>query len=135
MKGRFIAASDAVREQLSWGARAWFSRPDVTEASHLTVVEVDLEPGQGHGFHTHPDQEEVLYVISGEVEQWIERESQILQPGDAVFINKDVVHASFNVSNAPARFIAILGPSVTGDGYVAVDVSTQEPWSSIRMGD
>jgi len=87
MKGRFLAAGDVDREQLSWGALGWFCRPAATGAKHLTVIEVDLTPGHGHNFHLHPDQEEVLYVLEGEVEQWLEREKQVLRKGDAIFIN------------------------------------------------
>jgi quercetin dioxygenase-like cupin family protein len=131
MKGRFLPASDVVREPLAWGSLAWFSRPAATGARQLTVIEVDLTAGHGHNFHKHPDQEEVLYVIAGEIEQWIERDSRVLRAGDAVFIDKDVVHASFNVSGKPARFLAILGPASTDAGYVSVEVGDQEPWKAL----
>ena len=130
--GRFITAADAEREQLPWGKLAWLSRPGTTGARDLVVIEVDLLPGQGHNFHQHPDQEEVLYLISGTVEQWLEREPSILKPGDSIFIDKDIVHASFNTSKEPARFLAILGPAVTDAGYVSVEVGGEEPWTSLR---
>jgi quercetin dioxygenase-like cupin family protein len=132
MKGRFLTAADVVREQLPWGQLGWFSRPAATGAAHLTVIEVDLASGHGHNFHKHPDQEEVLYVIHGEVEQWLERERRILKTGDAIFINKNIVHASFNSSGKPAQFLAILGPAATAAGYVSVEVGDQEPWKTIR---
>ena len=30
-------------------------------------------PGRAHAFHTHPGQEEVIFVLEGRIEQWIER--------------------------------------------------------------
>jgi len=131
-KGRFITTDQVEREQLPFGGLAWLSRPATTGARDLVVIDVELLPGQGHNFHKHPDQEEVLYLISGRVEQWLERESRILKPGDAIFINKGVVHASFNTSKEPARFLAILGPSVGDAGYVSVEVGGEEPWSTLR---
>ena len=43
-------------------------------------------PRKGHNFHYHSNQEEVLYVVSGTVEQWLERERRTLGPGDSIFI-------------------------------------------------
>jgi quercetin dioxygenase-like cupin family protein len=132
MTSRFVSREDAAREEWPWGVHLWFSRPDLTGGRQLTIVEVELVPGEGHNFHRHPGQEEVLYVLGGEVEQWLERESRVLKAGDAVFIHKDIVHASFNSSGGPARFLAILGPSVGATGYETVDVSAEEPWSGLR---
>lgn len=131
MSGKFVLASEAERETLDWGTLGWMSRP-ATGAANLVVIEVDLLPGRGHNFHKHPDQEEVIYVLAGEVEQWLEQERRILRPGDAVFIDADVVHASFNVSAAPARLLAILGPCVGEGGYVSVEMGEQEPWQGLR---
>lgn len=132
MNGIFVPGSAAERETLDWGSLGWVSRPQSTEASELTVIEVTLNPGGGHNFHKHPDQEEVIYVLAGEVEQWLEQESQVLRPGDSVFIKADIVHASFNNSSIPAKLLAILGPCVGEGGYVSVEVGDQEPWSSLR---
>ncbi len=57
----------------------------------------------------------------------------MLRPGDAVVIGADVVHATFNDTAEPARILAILSPAVEGDGYAAVDVSTEEPWASLAL--
>jgi len=132
MNGKFSFSADVGREQLPWGSLGWLSRPAATGARELVVIEVTLEPGHGHNFHQHPDQEEVIYVVAGEVEQWLEREKRVLQPGDSVFIPKDVVHASFNTSQQPAKLLAILAPCVTSAGYVSVEVGDREPWKSLR---
>src|SRR5579862_967043 len=93
--GKFIGATEVSRERLDWGSMAWFSSPGSSNARNLVVLEVGLSPGGGHNFHKHPRQEEVIYVIEGEVEQWLDCERRILRPGDSVFIGADVVHASF----------------------------------------
>jgi len=38
----------------------------------------------------------MIYVIEGEIEQWVDGEKRILRLGDSAFIAADVVHASFN---------------------------------------
>ena len=65
MNGRFVHETDIEREQLDWGGLGWISRPPSTGARQLTVLDVSLEPGHGHDFHTHPEQEEVIVVQAG----------------------------------------------------------------------
>ena len=132
MTGRFVSSTEVQREQLDWGSLAWFSSPAASGAKDLVVIEVTLTPGGGHNFHKHPEQEEVIYVVDGEVEQWLEQEKRTLRSGDSVFIGRDVVHASFNISDRDAKLLAILGPCVGAEGYQLVDVASQEPWSSLR---
>ena len=132
MNGKFVPSNEAERERLDWGVMGWLSRPSSTGAKQLVVIEVDLMPGFGHNFHRHPDQEEVIYVIDGQVEQWLEQDSQVLTNGDSLFIAAGVVHASFNVSDKPAKLLAILSPCVGEGGYELVEVFDQEPWKSLR---
>jgi quercetin dioxygenase-like cupin family protein len=132
MNGRFILSKEVAREQLDWGEMGWISHPPNTQAKYLTVIEVKLDPGGGHNFHKHPDQEEVISVVAGEIEQWLETKKTTLKPGDSIFIPPDVVHASFNVSSQPAKLMVVLAPCVGENGYELVDVSGEAPWSTLR---
>jgi quercetin dioxygenase-like cupin family protein len=132
MKGKFVFSAEVEREQLDWGELGWITRPSSVGAKQLTTIEVTLIPGKGHDFHKHPDQEETIYVLSGEVEQWLEQEKQILRPGDTIYIAADVVHASFNSSDKPAKLLVSLGPCVGDGGYEVVEVADQAPWNTLR---
>ncbi len=132
MTGKFMMSADTPAEALDWGNLRWMSHPPSTGAGQLTVIEVNIAPGQGHDFHKHPDQEEVIYCISGTVEQWLDREKRIFGPGDSVFIGADVVHASFNTGDSDAQLLAILGPCVGNQGYELVDVAGDAPWNALR---
>jgi quercetin dioxygenase-like cupin family protein len=132
MMGKFITSTEAKRQELEWGSLAWLSSPAVCGAKDLVVIEVTLSPGRGHDFHKHPNQEEVIYVMEGEIEQWVDQEKRMLRPGDSAFIGADVVHASFNVGERNAKLLAILGPCVGPEGYELVEFGEQEPWVSLR---
>jgi quercetin dioxygenase-like cupin family protein len=132
MTGKFISSTGVKREELEWGSLAWFSSPAASNAKDLVVLEVILSPAGGHNFHRHPNQEELIYVIEGEIEQWIDREKRMLRSGDSAFMGADVVHASFNVSDRDAKLLAILGPCIGSEGYELVAVAEQEPWVSLR---
>jgi quercetin dioxygenase-like cupin family protein len=95
-------------------------------------MDVALEPGEGHGFHRHDGQEEMIIVKQGSVTQYIERESTTLEPGDSVYLEAGVVHASFNDGGETAHLQVVIGPSLGEGGYDLVDVAGEEPWASIR---
>lgn len=132
MNGKFVPGVDAPCEDFDWGRFHWISRPADTDAEQLVVTSVDVLPGQGHNFHRHPDQEEVIYIVEGTCEQWIDKEKRILGPGDAVFIPKNTVHASFNTTEENLKALAILSPAVGESGYELVDVSAEAPWNTLR---
>jgi quercetin dioxygenase-like cupin family protein len=130
--GKFVIAAETAPEMLDWGRLRWMSHPPSTGAEQLTVIDVTLAPGKGHDFHKHPDQEEVIYVTGGRVEQWVDRQKSVLGPGDAAFIPAGMVHASFNVGDTDAKIVAILGPCVGASGYELVDVAGEAPWNKLR---
>ena len=133
MSGMFVPATEVVRETLDWGTLAWCCRPADTGLKNLVVIEVTLKPGGGHAFHKHPRQQEVIYCIEGQVEQWLDQEKQVFKAGDAVVIPAGTVHATFNTGQTDARLIAVLGPAVDdANGYEMTEVADQAPWCDLR---
>lgn len=129
---KFVRKSEVENEQFEWGVIGWRCVP-ATGARSIVVMDVSLDPGQGHDFHRHPGQEEMIIVKRGAITQYLERESTTLQPEDSVFIEADVVHASFNDGHETAHLQVIIAPSLGVDtGYGLVDVSAEEPWASVR---
>jgi quercetin dioxygenase-like cupin family protein len=129
---KFVKKGDVEEEQFDWGVIGWRCVP-ATGAKQVVVMDVKLEPGEGHDFHRHPGQEEMIIVKRGRITQYLERESTELGPEDSVFIEADVVHASFNEADETADLQVIIAPSLgEGSGYGLVDVSGEEPWASVR---
>jgi quercetin dioxygenase-like cupin family protein len=130
---RFITTVEALKEDYKGRTNFWLCRPEVADAKDLQLCRAVLPAGEGHNFHTHPELEEIIYVLEGEVEQWVETEKRILRPGEVAHIPAGVVHASFNSSDADAVILAILSPAAASGPFL-VDVSAEEPWKSIRGG-
>jgi quercetin dioxygenase-like cupin family protein len=129
----FRAAGEIERQEHDWGVFAAVSSP-ADGAERIMTVEAIFLPGKCHEFHCHPRQEEVIYVLEGELEQWVEEERSVIGPGDAVIIPAGVVHASFNIGAAPARILAVLSPCVGEAGYEVEELADEEPWRSMRTG-
>ena len=90
-----------------------------------------MPPGTAHAFHKHPGREEVLWVIEGNGEQWVDKQKLLLGPGDSAFIPADTVHGLYNDSDRVVRFLAILSPAET-DGPLLIDMQNEEPWAFLR---
>ena len=88
-------------------------------------------PGAGHPFHSHPEMDEIIYVLAGELEQWLEQDRRVLKPGEAIFIPRGVIHGCYNESAAECEFLAILTPSKIS-GPFSIDHSAEEPWRSLK---
>ena len=128
----FIRNDDIEHERFGWGTIGWRCRPANTGASQFVVMDVTLARGEAHNFHLHPGQEELIIVKQGTVTQYLERDSAELGPGDSVFIDPNVVHASFNEGAETVYLQVIIGPALSNGGYGLVDVSRDEPWQSLR---
>ena len=69
MGSKFRIDGEINPEPFPFGTLRWISHPSSTGALQLTAMDVKLLPGKGHAFHRHPDQEEVLFVVAGRLEQ------------------------------------------------------------------
>ena len=131
MRSQFRIREKIAPDNAPWGHSRWVSHPASTGATQLATLDAYIAPGQGHDFHKHLTQEEVLCVIEGQIEQWIDREKRILGAGDAIFIAPGTAHATFNVGKSDARVVVIFSPCV-GEGFESVDVSGEAPWQGLR---
>ena len=130
---RFVKQGEVEQEQFDWGTIGWRCRPANTSAKQLVVMDVTLEPGEGHDFHRHDGQEEMIIVKQGTVTQFLEQQAVTLDPGDSVYIDEGVVHASFNDGGERVHLQVVISPSIGEEGYGLVDVSAEEPWASLRQ--
>jgi quercetin dioxygenase-like cupin family protein len=75
----------------------------------------------------------MIIVKQGEITQYIEKDTTSLGPGDSVYLDEGVIHASFNDGADTALLQVVIGPSLGGEtGYGLEDVSGEEPWASLR---
>jgi quercetin dioxygenase-like cupin family protein len=130
---RFVTAADKVDFLSPWTLEEWLCRGDVVNNEHLTLVRANMEAGRCHPFHTHPTREELIYIISGRAEQWVGGGHRILGPGEMAFIPMGETHGTYNPFRERLVFLAILSPAKAAEPGI-VDVSSQEPWSSMRKG-
>jgi len=128
----FVTSGLARTTYAPWGKHVWLSDPALTGTGSLLLVRVHMPPGKGHQFHAHPELDEIIYVVNGTAEQWVDREKRRLRAGEVAYIPKGVVHATHNRTKRPLTFLAILSPAASV-GPAVVDHFTEEPWRSLKQ--
>ncbi len=67
-----------------------------------------VEPGCSIGEHPHGPDAELYYMLEGTLEAWDDGEKTVLNPGDAMFTAQGKTHAVRNVSDKPAKMLAVV---------------------------
>jgi oxalate decarboxylase/phosphoglucose isomerase-like protein (cupin superfamily) len=106
----FVSPDDIESLSFDWGVLKFLNAPDTTGSDRFSAGVVKLEPGKGHERHTHPDSDEILYVIRGEGEQEVADETQTVETGDLVFIPEGVQHGTVNTGWEPLLLLAVYAP-------------------------
>ena len=128
---KFIKDQATIQEAVLGRKHLWHFNPEITPGADIIMVKVKMPVGGSHNFHRHPQMSEILYFIKGTAEQWVEGEKQLLGPGDSVYLDPNMVHATFNAGEEELEFLAILSPA---EGWEAgtVDEFENLPYSGYR---
>ena len=100
-------ATDHQQETFNWGEIDWLDSHDFTGTDSLTVGKVTIYPGERNSEHFHPNCDESLYVLSGELEHTIENESTKLLEGELIHIPRGKRHRASNTGTRDAVAIIV----------------------------
>ena len=78
----------------------------------FALVEQNNEPGTSIPEHFHTQEDEIFYVLEGEIEFTVSKEKILAASGTTVFLPKGVPH-SFKVGRSGARSLVMLQPAGT----------------------
>ena len=76
-------------------------------ASSLWVGHLEVDPGATITTHIHPDTEEAMVIVEGELEAVLGDEVVTLGPGDTVLAPAGVKHGFVNRSGGKAALLAL----------------------------
>jgi quercetin dioxygenase-like cupin family protein len=92
----------------------WAVRAGDPPGAEQTIGLAVFGPGKSNVEHVHPECEEVVYVLEGEVEHTLGDQRTVLRAGDLIVVPRGVPHRLLNRGGAPVRaYIAFSSPDRT----------------------
>ena len=105
---------------VDWGETKVIFGPENVAAKYLRISITEYAPGTEHKLHSHPEQEEVIYILDGEGITRTEGGDKHISAGAFVFVPAGMDHATINVlKDRPMKAIIIKSPpeEEREDGY------------------
>ena len=98
-------------EKVAWGLTKELVNPQTVGAQKVKVKITEWLPGHVHKKHVHPDQEEVIFVLSGRGMAQTQEEKREIGPGAVMFIGAGEAHTTWNLSDTESlRAVVIKAP-------------------------
>ena len=92
--------------EMDGGCLHWYASAEKGNSAAQTLGRCILYPGGSNPVHFHPNCEEILHVLSGEIEHYIEGDGWIkMGPGDTITLPVDVPHQARNTGTEDAHMI------------------------------
>ena len=108
---RIVAHRDQAREEWRPGVETRMHVSAVNGATQLCIFEQWLAPAAGAPTHTHPV-EEVLTVVAGEAEMWIDEKHSVLADGQSLVVPAHRKHGFRNVGSETLHIHAVLASPI-----------------------
>jgi len=92
------------------GARVVMKAVSADTVGQLAVMECTYPAGLSVPAHVHDGEDEMFYLLAGEVKLFCDDDRWTATPGSFVFVPRDRPHGFVVTSAEPARALVIVGP-------------------------
>jgi quercetin dioxygenase-like cupin family protein len=92
------------------GARIVMKTTSADTVGQLAVMDSTYPPGLSVPTHFHAGEDEMFYLLSGELQGFCDDTHWTATPGSFVFVPRDQPHGFIVTSDEPARALVIVGP-------------------------
>jgi mannose-6-phosphate isomerase-like protein (cupin superfamily) len=86
-------------------------------AQFLWLGTSSVDPGFTSNAHSHEDQEEVFYCVSGRGRIRVDEEEEILEPGVTVYVPPKGVHQLINDGSEVLKVVSAVAPPFIPEKY------------------
>ena len=100
-----VVATETEAHKFGWGTIQWLCSGQIFADAQQTFGLVSILPGQKNPRHHHPNSDEVLLLLEGELEHSLGDEMYRLTPGVAIHIPQGIEHDARNVGAITARMV------------------------------
>jgi quercetin dioxygenase-like cupin family protein len=119
VSGRGAIVRNAGEGELRWfaggGVHRWLATAEETGGSYLLFEDV-MERGKVTPLHTHPEVEESMIVLEGEILMHLDGVERQVGAGGMAMVPRGLPHA-FLVTSETARILALITPGIGQDFF------------------
>jgi quercetin dioxygenase-like cupin family protein len=103
MSTKVVRKNEAEPKVTEWGSLQWLVSRVNGASEHMTLGRVTFKPGKSNPVHQHPNCEEILFVISGQLEHTLPEGGTVrLQAGDCIVLPPGGKHQAKNIGSEEA---------------------------------
>jgi len=96
----------------------WLVNEDSLRAKNLSVCVIRVLPGEAvRPAHSHPNSEELIYIITGSGKVMIENEVGPVKAGSAILFEQGKIHILKNTGEVEMKVICFFAPATNIDNY------------------
>jgi quercetin dioxygenase-like cupin family protein len=96
----------------------WVVAPDALKAEHCSACVIRVAPGDKvRPAHSHPNGEEVIYIVSGSGRVMVEGEVTPIRAGTTVLFPRGAVHMLHNTGGVEMKVMCFFSPPTGLDNY------------------
>ncbi|MEJ7766770.1 MAG: cupin domain-containing protein [Chitinophagaceae bacterium] len=96
----------------------WLVNNDSLHAKNLSVCVIRVLPGESvRPAHSHPNSEELIYIINGNGKVMIENEVGEVSTGSAILFEQGKVHILKNTGDVEMKVICFFAPATNLNNY------------------
>jgi quercetin dioxygenase-like cupin family protein len=96
----------------------WLVSAGALNANHCSACVIRVVPGDKvRPAHSHPNGEEVIYIIRGSGRVLVGGEVQAVRPGTTVLFPQGVVHMLHNTGSEEMKVVCFFAPPTNLDNY------------------
>ena len=84
----------------------------------FSVVEIVTPPGKGVALHVHESEDELVYLLEGEIEVTLGNQKMKAVPGVMALLPRGIPHGFTNIGNQPSRLLDTILPGQFDNYFV-----------------
>ena len=117
-QGPIVVSSDA-GEELNVGGSQIFHKVKSKDTNGVfSVVEIVSPRGKGVDLHVHEREDELVYLLDGEIEVTLGNQKMKAVPGVMALLPRGIPHGFTNIGNKPSRLLDTILPGQFDNYFV-----------------
>lgn len=100
-----VSRPGTASETFEWGEISWRFDGTRTPGAAMSFGRMAIAPGAKNPLHTHPNCEEILYLVSGRILYSYDGKTVHLGPGDAIRLPAGIRHDARNIGGETAVMV------------------------------